>query len=155
MTTGRAVLSDTTVARAGWISIVLGLALVAVIQWTWPGQGAFHVVPEAVAGLTAVALGIVALVMTRPPGSGWGMGRVAVWVTLAFAVIATMAVVIVALDTVVPAGSTGQAVARFIVITGVAVTTGILVTTLIRLALAGVWFAWRAMVVAWGDRWVH
>ena len=155
MTSGRAVLSDTTVARAGWASIVLGLVLVIVIQWTWPGVGVFRVVPEAVAGLTAMALGIIAIALTRAPGSSWRMGRAATWATLGCAILPTMAVVILALEGVLRPGSTGQAVAALIVIVGTAVTTGILVTTGIRLALAGVWYVWRNLVVAWGDRWVR
>jgi hypothetical protein len=74
-------------------------------------------------------------------------------VTLGFAVLATVSVVITALEGVGPPGTTGQAVAQLIVIAGVAVTSGILVTTFIRLVLAGLWFVWRTLVVAWGDRW--
>ena len=155
MTSGRAVLSASTVARAGWASIVLGLVLVIVIQWTWPGVGVFRVVPEAVAGLTAMALGVIAIGLTRPPGSSWRLGRVAAWATLGCAILPTMAVVVLALEGVLSPGSTGQAVAALIVIAGTAVTSGILVTTGIRLALAGVWYVWRNLVVAWGDRWVR
>jgi len=152
---GRAVLSDTTIARAGWASIVLGLVLVMVVQWTKPGVGVFDVVPEAVAGLTAMALGIIAIALTRPPGSSWQMGRAAAWATLGCAILATTSVFILAFEGVLSPGSTGQAVAALIVVGGVAVTTGVLVATMIRLALVGVWYIWRNLVVAWGDRWVR
>ena len=89
---------DIAVARVGKASIVLGLFVSGVAVVLGFGVGSFGYVPEVVVGFAALNLGVVAIVLALPP-IAWGRpGRPAAAAFLAYAVLITLTVAIIALD---------------------------------------------------------
>ena len=59
--------ADLLVDLAGRIAMAFGLAITILGVITRPGVGSFGLVPEAMAGLTSVLLGGIAVLMAKPP----------------------------------------------------------------------------------------
>jgi hypothetical protein len=107
--------AERVVFLSGVASIVFGLIALVPGAIRPPGPGSLGLAPTAVAGLGAILLGGIALIVAAPgrerSGRAWQ-----VWVLLGLALLATVAVVLLALDAFgVPIGPIG----RIIVFAGV------------------------------------
>jgi hypothetical protein len=88
---------DRHLRLAGSTSALLGLVLTLVAAWNHAPTASFRLVPEAVVGFQAIALGAVAIVLGRPyPERGYGRATAPVFI--AAMILATIGTVIVALD---------------------------------------------------------
>jgi hypothetical protein len=103
--------------------MVFGLAITILAVITRPGVGSFGLVAEAMAGLTSVLLGGIAVLMARPPRAvGWN--RVVGWIFLGAAVVATASVVVLAIDDLAGPLESNRRLAQVVVVAGRSVVVG-------------------------------
>ena len=145
---------DEVVIRVGLASIVLGLILAVTSYATAFEVGALGVVPGVFTGFAAVSLGWIAIVLAHPSWGGPRPGRLG-WLYLGTAVMATIAVVVVALDALGAPVDVAPGTARAIVGIGRAVIIGVLTWLFIVLVFAGVGFFWRQVLAAGAERWIR
>jgi hypothetical protein len=142
---------DEVVIRVGLASIVLGSVLVLTSYATDYEVGALGVVPGVFTGLQAISLGWIAIVLAHPTWGGPRPGRFG-WLYLATGLVATVAVVIVALDEWGAPADAAPAVAGAIVGAGRGAIIGVLTWLFIVLVFAGVGFLWRQLIAPGVDR---
>ena len=142
---------DEVVIRVGFASIVLGSILVLTSYGTDFEVGALGVVPGVFTGFTAMSLGWIAVVLAHPSWGGPRPGRLG-WLYLGVAVVATVAVVIVALDALGAPVDVAPGVAGAIVGAGRGAIIGVLTWLFIVLVFAGVGFLWRQLIAPGVDR---
>jgi len=145
---------DEVVIRIGLASMALGSILVLLANATRPGVGAYGVVPEAVTGLVAMCLGWFAIALAHPSWGGPQPGR-AGWLFVVAGFIATVAVVIVALEDFGLPVELVPGLAELIVAIGRAVIVGGLTWLFIVVVFASLGFLWRTILAAGADRWVR
>ena len=142
---------DEVVIRVGLASVVLGSILALTSYATDFKVGAFGVVPGVFTGFQAISLGWIALVLAHPSWGGPRPGRLG-WLYLGVAVVATVAVVIVALDALGAPADVASGIARVIVGAGRGAIIGVLTWLFIVLVFAGVGFLWRQLIAPGVDR---
>jgi hypothetical protein len=132
----------------GLATCVLGLILVVLTDQTRPGIGALGSVPEAVIGLNAIVLGLMAVLMARPRRE---LKRIAgtVWLPLGVAVVVTVATIITALSEVAPRLMIDRRIAAIFLTLGFASQVLTFTFGFLALVLRIIGAAWRRLV---GDR---
>ena len=134
---------DLLVDLTGRVSIAFGLAITLLAIVTRPGVGSFGLVPAAMAGLTSILLGAIAVLLARPPrAAGWN--RVVGWVILGAAAIATASVVILAIDDLAGPIEANRRLAQALVVAGRSVVVAGMVILVVALIFGGI-----GMVLGW------
>jgi hypothetical protein len=134
--------------------MVFGLAVTVLAVITRPGVGSFGLVPEAMAGLTSILLGAIEVLMARPPRAvGWN--RLVGWIFLAAAVVATVSVVILAIDDLAGPLESNRRLAQVVVVAGRSVVLGGMVILVVALIFGAIGIALGWILAAWRSRWLR
>ena len=142
---------DEVVIRIGLASVVLGSVLAVTSYAADFEVSALGVVPGVFTGFAAVSLGWIAIVLAHTSWGGPRPGRLG-WLYLGVALVATVAVVIVALDALGAPVDVAPGVAGAIVGAGRGAIIGVLTWLFIVLVSAGVGFLWRQLIAPGVDR---